>query len=228
MITIVEVKKIVVNLLRYIQKESKETVTEEDTFLYKILFGIKDGTFDFYEQAKSLYIRDDNRPNRINVSLEYPKDKTSLPAYVIREPSRTPGDSNSMGKISELGMGRFNLRDSRRASFEIMCFSNNMLESIIMSEVLYALLVSSYNELSVLFTSIDFGMKELMMNQELIPTPIFIRSISLDVSIENIIPQLVNSELLGKVLFEDAGLEATYLSDKEVLGGLPGVDSIIK
>lgn len=209
MITIIEVKKIVVNLLKYIQQESK-TVQEDESFLYKILYGIKDGSFDFYEQAKSLYIRDDNRPNKLIVSLEYPKDKTSLPAYIIREPSRNLGDSNSIGKVYELGLGGFNLRDSRRASFEIMCFSNNMIESIIMSEVLYALLLASYNELSTIFTNIDFGMKELMMNQELIPTPIFIRSIEFNVSLENKVPQLVNSELLGKVLFEDAGLAAAF------------------
>lgn len=228
MFTIIEVKKLVVSLIKYIQEDYKNSVKEEESFLYKLLFGKKEGNFDFYEQSKSIFLRESTSPNNIQISLEYPKDKTRLPAYIIREPSRDRGDSNSIGKIFGYNPeGGLDIRDSRRCTFEIMCFSTNMLESIILSEVLYALFIGSYNELSVQFTNIDFRMRELMMNQELIPTPIFIRSLEMDISYEEFIPSLFKQELLGKIIFEDAGLEATFLSNGEKLEGLPGVSSKI-
>lgn len=65
------------------------------------------------------------------------------------------------------------LRDSRNYEFEVMCVSDNFLESILMSEILYSLLLGSYNILSQSFQSISFSMKEVMINADVIPLPFF-------------------------------------------------------
>lgn len=208
--------------------EPEITRSEKDRFLYKMFNGITDGNFDFYKQALSMYSRGQDNPNNIKISLEYPKDKTGLPCYVIREPGKVNGPDNSIGKISGMSpFGGFNYRDSRSSNFEIMCVGVNMLQSIIMSETLYALLLASYDMLAQRYVLIDFSVRELMAETNLIPTPLFVKSISLNVSMDNAAPSLVNPTLLGKVLFEDAGLEATLLSNGEVMDGLPGVRSRI-
>lgn len=229
MIPIIEIKQLVVNLINYIYQDSVETVNEEDRFLYKMFFGVKDGAFDFYTQALSMYSRNQDNPNNIKVVMEYPKDKTGLPCYVIREPGKSNGPDNSIGKISGFNStGGYLYRDSRSSNFEILCMGVNMLQSIIMSETLYSLLLASYDLLAQKFITIDFTVKELMAETNLIPTPIFIKSIGLNVSMDNMVPSLINPNLLGKVIFEKAGLEATFMTDGKVTKTIPGVESEIK
>ena len=96
-----------------------------------------------------------------------------------------------------------------------MCLSANMFESVILSEVLYALLVASYDMLASQYETINFSIRELMAESEIMPMPFFIKSVSLSVSMNNIIPGLYKEELLSKVLFEDAGLAANFLEGEK-------------
>lgn len=60
------------------------------------------------------------------------------------------------------------------------------------------------------------------------PTPIFIRSIGLDLSSEEIVPGLVDSTLLGNIIFGKVNQEDSFvLGDPTSVGGLPGVESEI-
>lgn len=54
MILIARIKQIVDGLLQYIQYVI-ESVPEHETFLYHMFYGTRDGSFDFYEQAKKLF-----------------------------------------------------------------------------------------------------------------------------------------------------------------------------
>lgn len=215
MIPIITIKQLISKLLEFIYVDSSSEKEEKDTFLYQILGGIKDNNFDFYEQAKSLFLRDQTNPRNVRILVEYPKDRTAFPCYVIREPGKRNGADNSIGKIKDYSnLGSYLYRDSRQSDFEIMCLSQNVYESIIMSEVLYALLLAAYDILASQFETIDFTIRELMAENEIMPMPIFIKSVSLSVSMNNIVPGLLKEDLLKKVLFEDAGLEATLLSQE--------------
>lgn len=229
MINIIYVKQIVDSLMEYIYQDINSTGPRENTFLYKLLYGIKDGNFDFYDQAQKIYSRNPNYPNNIRVVLEYPKDRTSLPCYVIREPGKDRGPVGNIGKIESFNGydGTPQYLDSRESNFEIMCFTDNMLESILMSEVLYALLISAHDMMTDKFDTIDYGMKELMTQNDLAPTPLFIKSIRLDVSSSEIIPSLVDNDLLGKIIFQKAEISAMEFTDNVHRNGLPGAESEI-
>ena len=68
-----------------------------------------------------------------------------------------------------------------------------------------------------------------MTNQNVLPIPIFIKSVRLDLTLDQIVGTLVNEELLNKIAFENAGIAAdkwggdNYQRDYE----LPGVESDI-
>ena len=224
MLQIVKIKKIVEACLEYVQTDFESKTDEKDSFLYKVLGDTQDGSFNYYEQAK----RKETNPNNIKVALEYPKDKTGLPAYIIREPGKTGGIANYIGKIESFMGGVPMYRDTRQYGLEIMCFSVNMNESILMSEILYALLLGSWDTLASQFLKIEFTMKELMMQNNLMPTPIFIRSIGLDLSSEEIVPGLVDTSLLGKIIFGKVNqVDSIALGDPTSIDGLPGVESEI-
>lgn len=229
MLQIVKIKKIVEACLEYVQTDFESKTDEKDSFLYKVLGDTQDGSFNYYEQAKNIFLRKETNPNNIKVALEYPKDKTGLPAYIIREPGKTGGIANSIGKIESFMGGVPMYRDTRQYGLEIMCFSVNMNESILMSEILYALLLGSWDTLASQFLKIEFSMKELMMENHLMPTPIFIRSIGLELSSEEIAPGLVDTTLLGKILFGKVNqVDSIALGDSTATDGLPGVESEIK
>ena len=88
MILIARIKQIVDGLLQYIQYDY-ESVPEHETFLYHMFYGTRDGSFDFYEQAKKLFLRTNTSPRKIQVKMEYPKDKSHLPCIIVREPGRS-------------------------------------------------------------------------------------------------------------------------------------------
>lgn len=229
MLQIVKIKKIVEACLEYVQTDFESKTDEKDSFLYKVLGDTQDGSFNYYEQAKNIFLRKETNPNNIKVVLEYPKDKTGLPAYVIREPGKTGGIANSIGKIESFMGGVPMYRDTRQYGLEIMCFSVNMNESILMSEILYALLLGSWDILASQFLKIEFTMKELMMQNNLIPIPIFIRSIGLDLSSEETVPGLADSSLLGKIIFGKVNqVDSVALGETTTTtDGLPGVESEI-
>jgi hypothetical protein len=218
MLQITQIKAIITRLLIFIQEDYKNNV-EEDTFLYKTFYGVKDGNFDFYEQGKKLFLRNDSNPRNLRVLLEFPKDKTKTPAYVVREPSKRTSEFNSIGKLTGQfdHTGKMILRDSRNYEFEVMCVSDNFLESILMSEILYSLLLGSYNILSQSFQSISFSMKEVMINADVIPLPFFLRSIGLNLTSDEHVPTIEEMPLLKKVLFADAGLMSTLESSGNIL-----------
>lgn len=218
MLQITQIKAIITRLLIFIQEDYKNN-TEEDTFLYKTFYGVKDGNFDFYEQGKKLFLRNDSNPRNLRVLLEFPKDKTKIPAYVVREPSKRTSEFNSIGKLTGQfdHTGKMILRDSRNYEFEVMCVSDNFLESILMSEILYSLLLGSYNILSQSFQSISFSMKEVMINADVIPLPFFLRSIGLNLTSDEHVPTIEEMPLLKKVLFADAGLMSTLESSGNIL-----------
>lgn len=228
MLQIVKIKKIVEACLEYVQTDFESKTDEKDSFLYKVLGDTQDGSFNYYEQAKNIFLRKETNPNNIKVVLEYPKDKTGLPAYVIREPGKKGGIANSIGKIESFMGGIPMYRDTRQYGLEIMCFSVNMNESILMSEILYALLLGSWDILASQFLKIEFTMKELMMQNNLIPIPIFIRSIGLDLSSEETVPGLADSSLLGKIIFGKVNqVDSVALGETTTTDGLPGVESEI-
>lgn len=218
MLQITQIKAIITRLLIFIQEDYKNNV-EEDTFLYKTFYGVKDGNFDFYEQGKKLFLRNDSNPRNLRVLLEFPKDKTKIPAYVVREPSKRTSEFNSIGKLTGQfdHTGKMILRDSRNYEFEVMCVSDNFLESILMSEILYSLLLGSYNILSQSFQSISFSMKEVMINADVIPLPFFLRSIGLNLTSDEHVPTIEEMPLLKKVLFADVGLMSTLESSGNIL-----------
>lgn len=218
MLQITQIKAIITRLLIFVQEDYKNNA-EENTFLHKTFYGVKDGNFDFYEQGKKLFLRNDSNPRNLRVLLEFPKDKTKTPAYVVREPSKRTSEFNSIGKLTGQfdHTGKMILRDSRNYEFEVMCVSDNFLESILMSEILYSLLLGSYNILSQSFQSISFSMKEVMINADVIPLPFFLRSIGLNLTSDEHVPTIEEMPLLKKVLFADAGLMSTLESSGNIL-----------
>ena len=66
MIEIVKVKQFIVSILNYIPEDYRlHQGDEQNTFLYRLLNGMKEGNFDFYDQAKKLFLRGMTNPRNL-------------------------------------------------------------------------------------------------------------------------------------------------------------------
>lgn len=212
MILISRIKQIVDGLLDYVMEDMLTHDNEEDTFLYHMFYGIKDGSFDFYEQAKKLFSRTDKSPRKIKTTLEYPKDKQSFPLIVIREPNKTPMSSEVIGGFGEVGedlfegVGSFSQREGFRSFTEsivnIMCFTDNTLESVLLGEVLYALLQGSRNTFEQEFVGFNFTLQELMAENSLFPLPLLIKNLEIKVQTCDNYASIIEAGAVSKFIFE--------------------------
>ena len=198
MILLFKMKQIVDGLLDWVQQDYDNN-KEEDTFLYQMFNGTENGRFNFYEQAKSLFLRSERSPRKLTTTFEYPKDRTPLPCVVIRETSKKFSEE----MISGVGMEYFladpessyqekesfyHLSDS---SFSLMCFSDNTVESIMIGEVLYSLFYGAHNTFEEDFVSFKFNLSEIMVENQVFPVPLIIKNILVDVRIEDNIPSII-------------------------------------
>lgn len=188
MILIARIRQLVQSLLDYVQRDC-DSLPESQTFLYQMFWGLKDGSFDFYNQARELFLRRNTSPRKMTVLMEYPKDKAHFPCVVIREPRKTPkfsplggiGDQQPFG-VAEYQREPFTMVTS--SNVDLMCISDNFLESVLMGEALYALFEGARNTFEQEFVNFDFSMSEIIVENQLFPTPIVIKNINITVDEE--------------------------------------------
>lgn len=211
MIIIARIRQIIDGLLAYVQSDY-EALPEEQTFLYHMFYGTKDRNFDFYQKAKELFLRRNTSPRKLRTVLEYPLDKSHLPCIVIREPARKQVHDVPIGGYGDLPADYFGDPEHQREGFRqpsfssvsIMCFSDNSLESVLICEVLYALLIGARNTLEEEFTKFEFNTDELVLENKLFPTPILIKSINLEIEEIDRYASIIRPELVTKFIIDPA------------------------
>lgn len=214
MLLISKIKQLVQGLLNYVRTDSN-SLPETQTFLYQMFWGVKDGSFDFYQQARSLFLRGNESPRKISVLFEYPKDKAHFPCIVIREPKKV-GKFNPFGGVGvdeTFGVEKYTregFTNITSSSVDIMCISDNFLESILIAEVLYALLEGGRNTLESEFTNFDFSLNEIIAENQLFPTPIIIKNISITVEEENRYSSLLMGDYIHKFIFDAPEVMCPY------------------
>lgn len=208
MILAVQIKEIVEGLLDFIQEDCSNK-PEKETFLYHVLNGQMDGQFNFHKQAISLLTRKNSNPRKVQVRLEFPKDKTHLPCIVIREPSRQPQSPQPFGGIGcTVGIGNEYPRErfiaTSQSKVDIMCISENYLESILISEIIYMLLQGARNSFEKTFHSFQFSVSEVIAENSLFPMPILMKTISLDLTRMEDIPSILSERGVDKFIIHKA------------------------
>lgn len=163
----------------------------------------------YKDLAIEIFTRTDLEQRKIDTRLMFDLDRAPLPTIHVREPAKSKGKTDAIGYTSEELYENLDgsFQEQRRRSFasqyELMATSMNRHEVIIIEEVMTALLVGAQDTLALAnpFYTFDFSVKELIANNELIPNPLFIKSIGLQVNYNKTYPDLSSNQMLGKILF---------------------------
>ena len=209
-IGIVRIKKIVDSLLTFIKADYEAVLDKSESFLLRC-FDDEDEVdgISYKDLAIEIFTRTDLENRKIETRLLFDRDRAKLPTVHVREPAKGKGLQDGIGHIDEElyenADGSF--QETRRRSFtsqyELMITSLNRHEVIIMEEVLLGLLIGVQDTLALAepFYQFNFTVKELMANNQLVPDPLFIKSIGLNTSYDKTYPDLSNNVMLNKILF---------------------------
>lgn len=222
-IGILRLKKIVDSLLDFVKADyeynlnniiddgiNPEHNTVGESFLFRCIDSDDEIEGISYQQlAVEIFTRDDLENRKVETRLMFDPDRAVLPTIHLREPAKGKGHTDGIGYIGDFIYenedGSF--QEARKRSFasqyEFLITSANRHEVIIMEEVLLGLFIGAQDTLALYhpFYSFQFSVKELMANNELVPRPLFIKSISVNTSFEKAYPDLSKNLMLGKILF---------------------------
>lgn len=189
-IPIVRLKQVVESLFKWVKNDYNANIennTEQESYLYKTLNGYSDVNYDFYQQAKDIFVRTDENARKLSVKLMFPKAIQSVPSVYVREPAKQKGGSNSLGMgiggnsyDSESSLTNGILRQTFNANYEIVIVSDNPLETVLISEVLLSLLIGSHQSLNDWFNRYSFSVKELILNHEHEANQFYVRSVIME------------------------------------------------
>lgn len=187
------------------------TDNREESFLLRCFDSedVSDG-IDYKLLAIEIFTRSTLDRRKIETRLLFDKDRATLPTIHVREPAKIKGKQDAIGYIdedlyeNEDGSFFGVRRRSFDSQFELLITSMNRHEVIIIDEVISSLLIAAQDTLALHepFYAFNFSTKELIANNELIPEPLFIKSIMMNLSYDKIVPDLSRNELLTSILFE--------------------------
>jgi len=210
LIPILKIKKVVDLMLEFIKTDYENQTDKNNSFLYRVIGGNQDNGYDFYEQAVSIFTRGENNSRQIETRLGFDPNRAQIPTIHIRQPSKMKGKSDGIGFISEdiyvnedstiSSQGR----KSYSSKYELMITAGKTLEVIIITEIIEAAMLSTYESLTGLdgwIDLIDFETKEMIINNEGLAAPLFATSIGINTSFENLVPKLYTEDNIASIQF---------------------------
>lgn len=164
---------------------------------------------DYKTLAIEIFTRTESDSRHLETRLLFDQDRASLPTIHVREPAKNKGAQDSIGYMDEElfensdGGFQYTRRRSFISQYEIMITSMNRHEVIIIEEVLIALLIGSQDTLAMYspFYQFNFTVRELIANNQLMPDPLFIKALMLNMNYDKSYPDLSENESLTSILF---------------------------
>ncbi len=187
------------------------------TLLYKILFGNSVQRYDLFEQAKKVFIADENDPRHLDINLFFNSKRASIPTIHITLPNEDEKD-NALGlsdgyqkPVFNPGATEYNKIFNRRynATYNIIITSDNTLEVVLLYHFMRSFLISLNPHLSLAgFNNIKMGGGDLNINSEIVPINVFVRGIRLNFQYDVIGVELQGKENLAfKILADSTPLQ---------------------
>lgn len=191
------------DLLFHIQEN-----TEEESWLYRVFGENQIDGYNFYTQCKSILLRGEKDPRKIQTKLLFSPVKSNSPVIYFNEPSESPGSEDYLGiNLNEdpyIGTSNFvdKLGRSFKSSYEIVIVSMNNTETIMLYNLIKAILISLKSTLSHYFHTYQFSGQQLMDMSTLSPEYFYKSVVMLvDYSIE--VPDINSTEFFdGELEFQ--------------------------
>ena len=184
---------------------------EKNTLLYAY-FGelpIVKGKWDWFQQAKDLFLREEDHPRRIGTELFFNSERVSMPTVHITLPSEMGGNGDGLGIDEGYAENIFNPQDDTirvqytrmfETQYQLLITSDNTLEV----QLLYTLLRGMFIGL---FAQFEFaGLRnpklsgqDLRLDSSIVPEHIYTRALGIRAQYEVSVPNFFDQEVFRSI-----------------------------
>jgi hypothetical protein len=214
-IPVTKVKKILDALITAIRTDYNVALAagvEEESFLYRVLYGNAFGDYDFYEQGVAIFIRTDASARQLQTKMGFDMSPSQLPVIYVHQPNEVMKGVNTVGwgfdtnefYTNSDGAEVDKLFRGYSGAFEYVITSPNVLETILIYEVIHTALNSAIDTLSEVFNIVTMTGKELVAKSDVMPEPLFLKTIIVDGDYVKEFPRLAHVETALYVEFNPA------------------------
>lgn len=225
MIPILRIRKFVDLLLEFVETDYTTQIDKTNSFLYRTLGDDTSDGYNFYTEAIELFTRTVKDKRKLETRLMFDPDRAQMPTIHVREPAKNKGKQDAIGYagdeyfkvdtrneqnevIGSVVTGT--KRKSFSAQYELMITAGSTLELVTIKEVLENALISALESMTLsinAFDLIDFSSREIIAQNSLIPDPVMMQSIILNIEyVKEGIPNLFSEDLLTTIIFNDPEL----------------------
>lgn len=208
--------------LAFVRKDYEEAVAtggESRSYLHRVLGGNKIGRYDYFTEAKHVFLAEIDDPRRLTVDLMYNMDVSKIPTIYIAlaaEQSGQNGIGIDEGHAVELeytntnGVVEYTSVFTRRQStnYTVMITSDNSNEVVMIYHFLRTLLISLTDHLSLSgIENITLGGQDLQLSSDLIPKNLFMRALTVKVEYDVHAPNVRSYEALNDMFFNGQNIK---------------------
>ncbi len=211
--------------LKFIKAEYEASAAPEESFLYKLCHGAGFQKYDYWEQAKAVFLKSGPNPRELEVDLMFNRKRDHFPSIHIVTPSDSPaqnglgmdqGYQDDVVKNVNGVTGSTTVRSvfvrRYRGIYDIVINSDNSNEAIMIFHIVRALLTSLFFHFEANgLENISFSGNDLTPYAELIPNPSFLRIVRMTVEYETGTMSFETSKIVADTVFE--GTATTTITD---------------
>jgi len=159
---------------------------EEKSYLYKLFYGIEYNGFNYYEQAKKIFLSDPLDQRKLRVRIFFDPQRAHLPTIHITLPAET----NELSGLGQNDNGEV-LDRYYSVKFSLVITSDNYSEVLIIYYTIKSLITSGFMTLENLgLREVVLGGGDLQLQSDIIPVNVFYRELFIDTKYEERFPNM--------------------------------------
>lgn len=190
------ISHLVRGILDTVYSDTMSQPNKEDTILYGIFGDLKHERINYFEEAAKVFDRSNSNPNKITTRLSFNTNFENMPTVYITTGQDDhkfsaigsyDGSDDKVSKDKLVSNSMYSTMFS--AETNIVIVTDGMEQMLIIYHVLRAMLLATSDTLSLSgLQNPKFGGNDILLNDEMIPKNIFMRTISLKYEYELCVP----------------------------------------
>ncbi len=206
-------------ILAFIKKDFDAHVNEQDTLLYRLCGENQLQRYNFFEQAKAVFLAKEDNPRFLDVNVFFNLERASIPTIHITLPAEQSDkdglgiDEGYRGIQETKGMGGEDEQApnyTRRfgTQFQLIVTSDNSNEVVLIYHLLRAILIPVIDHFNMVgLENIKLSGRDIQNMNTIVPTHIFMRAIGIALEYEVTVESLFPEDVITKIALEFSVLQ---------------------
>lgn len=196
-------------IIKHVESDlAQHAADEQNSFLGRILNGIKDHKHDYFVEAKTLFTRKVDNPRAVRTRLFFDAQEANIPTIHITMPQENSGE-NSLGAGESHEFYSDDIHNTvspereRRfdTNFHVIITSDNHREVLIIYHVIRAMLVSALSEVDIAgLENPKLGGQDIRPKEDIVPRNIYMRGISIQCSYQVEVPRFFDAQKISQLI----------------------------